>query len=126
MASGSERSSANHDFPVFVRRCRGTSYLLHPSRIGDASEKPCCAVVYLVLETSSGNYPMLLTTKNRVTPPAKQSIPRLELLSGAILARLVSSVKEALHSQVQNDKTYLRLDSKTGVEGVEEVCSVPC
>ena len=95
-----------------------TSYTLHG--FGDASEKACCAVVYLVLETSSGNY--LLTSKNRVTPPAKQSIPRLELLSGVILARLVSSVKEALHSQVQNDKTYLRLDSKTGVQGVEEVC----
>ena len=72
-------------------------------------------MVYLVLETSSGNYPVLLTSKTRVAPLAKQSIPRLELLSGVILARLASSVKEALQSQVQIDKTYLWLDSKTAI-----------
>ena len=86
---------------------------------GDASEKAYCAVAYLVLETSSGNYPVLLTSKTRVAPLAKQSIPRLELLSGVILARLASSVKEALQSQVQIDKTYLWLDSKTAIYGIK-------
>ncbi|XP_068686960.1 uncharacterized protein [Montipora foliosa] len=90
-----------------------TSYTLHG--FGDASEKAYCAVVYLVLETSSGNYPVLLTSKTRVEPLAKRSIPRLELLSGVILARLASSVKEVLQSQVQIDKTYLWLDSKTAI-----------
>ena len=71
--------------------------------------------MYLVLETSSGNYPVLLTSKTRVAQLAKQSIPRLELLSGVILARLASSVKEALQSQVQIDKTYLWLDSKAAI-----------
>ena len=50
-----------------------------------------------------------------MAPLAKQSIPRLELLSGVILARLASSVKEALQSQVQIDKTYLWLHSKTAI-----------
>ena len=90
-----------------------TSYTLHG--FGDASERAYCAVVYLVLETSSGNYPVLLTSKTRVAPLTKQSIPRLELLSGVILARLVSSVMEALQSQVQISETYLWLDSKTAV-----------
>ena len=90
-----------------------SSYTLHG--FGDASEKAYCAVVYLLLETSSGNYPVLLTSKTRVAPLAKQSIPRLELLSGVILARLVSSVKEALQLQVQIDKTYLWVDSKTTI-----------
>lgn len=90
-----------------------TSYTLYG--FGDASEKAYYAVVYLVLETSSENYPMLLTSKTRVASLAKQSIPRLELLSGVILARLVSSMKEALPSQVQIDKTYLWLDSKTAI-----------
>ena len=58
---------------------------------------------------------MLLTSKTRVAPLTKQSIPRLELLSGVILARLVSSVMEALQSQVQISETYLWLDSKTAV-----------
>ena len=90
-----------------------TSYTLHG--FGDASEKAYCAVVYVVLETSSGNYPVLLTSKTRVAPLTKQYIPRLELLSGVILARLASSVKEALQSQIQIDKTYLWLDSKTAI-----------
>ena len=78
-------------------------------------QKGHCAVVYLVLETSSGNYPVLLTSKTRVAPLTKQSIPRLELLSGVIIARLVSSVMEALQSQVQISETYLWLDSKTAI-----------
>ena len=90
-----------------------TSYKLHG--FGDASERAYCAVVYLVLETSSGNYPVLLTSKTRVAPLTKQSIPRLELLSGVILARLVSSVMEALQLQIQISETYLWLDSKTAV-----------
>ncbi|XP_068724219.1 uncharacterized protein [Montipora capricornis] len=106
-----------------------TSYTLHG--FGDASENVYCAVAYLVLETSSGNYPVLLTSKTRVAPLAKQSMPRLELLSGVILARLASSVKEALQSQVQIDKTYLWVRQQDcnlldqGIEGVEAVCSEP-
>ena len=91
-----------------------TSYALHG--FGDASEKVYCVVVYVVLETSSGNYPLLLTSKTRVAPLTKQSIPRLELLSGVILARLASSVKEALQSRLQIDKTYLWLRSNTALQ----------
>ena len=43
-----------------------TSYTLHG--FGDASEKAYCAVVYLVLEVSSGYHPVLLTSKTRVAP----------------------------------------------------------
>ena len=63
---------------------------------GDASAKAYCAVVYLVLEKSSGIHPVLLTLKTRVEPLTKQSILRFEMLSGVILARLASSMKEAL------------------------------
>ena len=90
-----------------------TSYTLHG--FGDASEKVYCAVVYLVLEVSSGYHPVLLTSKTRIAPLSRQSVPRLELLSGVILARLVSLVKEALQSQIQIDDTYLRLDSKKAI-----------
>ena len=82
-------------------------------------------MVYLVLQASSGFYPVLLSSKTRVAPLTKQSIPRLELLSDVILARLVSSVKEALESWIQIDKTNLWLDSSLldqEVEGVEAVC----
>ena len=91
-----------------------TSYALHG--FGDASEKVYCVVVYVDLETSSGNYPLLLTSKTRVAPLTKQSIPRQELLYGVILARLASSVKEALQSRLQIDKTYLWLHSNTALQ----------
>ena len=90
-----------------------TSYTFHG--LGDASEKVYCARVYVELETCSGNYPVLLTSKTRLAPLTKQSIPRLELLSGVILARLASLVKEGLKSQVQIDKTYVWLHSKTAI-----------
>ena len=95
-----------------------TSYTLHG--FGDASEKAYCAVVYVVLETSSGNYPVLLTSKTRVAPLTKQSIPRLELSAGVILEGIASSVKEALQSQVQIDKSYLWLDTKTAIYWIKE------
>ena len=60
-------------------------------------------------------FPVLLSSKTRVAPLTRQSIPRLELLSVVILARLVSSVKEALASQITIDKTHLWLDSKTAI-----------
>ena len=73
-----------------------------------------------MLETSSGNYPVLLTSKTGVAPLTKQSIPRLELLSGVILARLASSVKKTLQAQVQIDKTYLWLHSRTTIYWIKE------
>ena len=90
-----------------------TSYVIHG--FGDVSEKAYCAVVYLVLEVSGDFFPVLLSSKTRVAPLTRQSIPRLELLSGVILARLVSSVREALASQITIDKTHLWLDSKTAI-----------
>ena len=49
------------------------------------------------------------------SPLSKQSIPRLELLSGVILARLVSSVKETLEPKIQINETHLWLDSRTAI-----------
>ena len=78
---------------VFVPRCVNagleegvTSYVIHG--FGDALEKAYCAVVYLVLEVSVDFFPVLLSSKTRVVLLTRQSIPRLELLSGVILARL--------------------------------------
>ena len=106
-----------------------TSYVIHG--FGDASEKAYCAVVYLVLEVSGDFFPVLLSSKTRVAPLTRQSIPRLELLSGVILARLVSSVKEALASQITIDKTLVARQQDCnlldkGFEGVEAVCAKSC
>ena len=90
-----------------------TSYAIHGFR--DASEKAYCAVVYLVLEVSGDCFPFFVSSKTRLAPLTRKSNPRLELLSGVILARLVSSVKEALAQQIAIDKTHLWLDSKTAI-----------
>ena len=45
---------------------------------GDASEKAYCAVVCLVLEVSGDLFPVLLSSKTRMAPLIRQSIPRLE------------------------------------------------
>ena len=89
------------------------SYHLHG--FGDASKTAYCTVVYLVLQTSSGQYSRLLESKTRVAPLKRQTIPRLELLSGLILARLLSTVREALGSQVLINTVHLWLDSSAAV-----------
>lgn len=63
---------------------------------GDASSKAYCAVVYLVYKTNEGTSAKLLTSKSRVAPLKKLTIPRLELMSARILAQLMDTVKLAL------------------------------
>ncbi|KAK3726526.1 hypothetical protein QZH41_004647 [Actinostola sp. cb2023] len=57
----------------------------------------------------------LLTSKTRVAPVKKLTIPRLELMSARILAQLMHTVKEALKSQKEIDKTTYWLDSMTAL-----------
>ena len=95
-----------------------TSYAIHG--FSDASEKAYCAVVYLVLEVRGDYFPVLLSSKTRVAPLTRQSVPRLELLSVVILARLVSSVRGALAQQIAIDKTHLWLYSKTPICSIKD------
>ena len=88
-------------------------------RFGDASEKAYCAVVYFVCRTSTGVHVQLLTAKTRVAPLKALSIPRLELMSALMLARLVDSVKKALPSQVENLETRYWLDSITALYWIQ-------
>ena len=86
---------------------------------GDASEKAYCAVVYFVCRTSTGVHVQLLTAKTRVAPLKALSIPRLELMSALMLAKLVDSVKKALASQVENLETRYWLDSITALYWIQ-------
>ena len=70
----------------------------------DASAKAYGAVVYLRVVTTSGTFIRFLASKTRVAPLSSQTIPRLELLSAVILARLMYSVKEALASEIKINK----------------------
>ena len=82
---------------------------------GDASSKAYCAVVYLVYKTNEGIYAKLLTSKSRVAPLKKLTIPRLELMSARILAQLMDTVKLALESQLKLNRVRYWLDSRTAL-----------
>ena len=52
------------------------------------------AVVYLSEETPHGTYLEFVVSKTQVSPLKAQTIPRLELLSALLLARLISNVRQ--------------------------------
>ena len=79
----------------------------------DASERAYAAVVYLRIEYLSGEVDTkFITSKAKVAPIKRQSIPRLELLAACLLAKLGSNVQEILanelHSVIQ---IYYWIDS---------------
>ena len=90
-----------------------TTCFLHG--FADASLKAYCAVIYFVTELNGGYHVELLTSKTRIAPMKAQTIPRLELMSAKILAKLMSTVKEALEHSVQFSGVYYWLDSKTAL-----------
>ena len=61
----------------------------------DSSPKAYAAVVYLRGKTPHGCQVSLVASKTQVAPLKQQTIPRLELLSALLLARLMSSATPA-------------------------------
>ena len=78
----------------------------------DASARAYGAVVYLHIVTTRGSYIGFVASKTRVAPLSNQTIPRLELLSAAVLAKLMHSVKEALSSEIKVSRLVCWTDSK--------------
>ena len=72
-------------------------------------------MVYFVTELNNSYHVELLTSKTRIAPIKVQTIPRLELMSARILAKLMSTAKEALEHSVQFAGVYYWLDSKTAL-----------
>lgn len=81
----------------------------------DASKHAYAAVTYLVIRTDSGTQVRFLASKTRVAPIDKQTIPRLELLSCLILARLLKDVEEALQHELQLKDSVCWSDSKVAL-----------
>ena len=78
----------------------------------DASEKAYTAVMYMRATYSNGRVQTsLITSKTRVAPVKKQTIPRLELLRATILARLVSTVINLLTKKI--DPVVYWIESRT-------------
>ena len=76
----------------------------------DASAIAYAAVIYLVETTSLRKYSSFVVAKTRVSPLKSQTIPRLELLSALVLARLMKNVTESLASRLSYcTKMFYRL-----------------
>ena len=86
------------------------SYSLHG--FCDASKDAYAAVVYLLIETTAGRYIRFVSSKTRVAPVHEQTIPRLELLSALLLARLMTSITNSLESVLPLLQPMCYTDSK--------------
>ena len=95
----------------------------------DASLKAYAAVVYLRVETETGTHPRFLCAKTRVAPLKGFTIPRLELMSALLLAKLVSSIGQALDNEIKLDAPICHTDSQVldlgQGQGVETIRAEP-
>ena len=78
----------------------------------DASKHAYAAIVYLVIQTPDERIVRFISSKTRVAPLKSQTIPRLELLSALILARLLKNVTTSLESGLKLGPPICYADSK--------------
>ena len=78
----------------------------------DASLGAYAAVVYLKIKTPMGCSLRFVASKTRVAPIHGQTIPRLELLGALLLAKLLSSVTNALTTELSLGSPVCFTDSK--------------
>jgi len=87
----------------------------------DASNQAYAAVVYLQVRTTTSTYVKFVGSKTRVAPLDKQTIPRLELVSALILARLIVTITEALEKEVPADSINCWTDSTVALYWIIQV-----
>uniref|UniRef100_A0A7M5X4Z8 Uncharacterized protein n=1 Tax=Clytia hemisphaerica TaxID=252671 RepID=A0A7M5X4Z8_9CNID len=81
----------------------------------DSSEILYCSVVYLRVISETGISVFFLTSKSKVAPLKKVTIPRLELLSCVLLSDLLNNVRSALSGRISVDATRCWSDSKVAL-----------
>ena len=67
--------------------------------------------MYLLVETAAGMAVRFVASKTRVAPLRGQTIPRLELLSALLLARLLTNVLEGLQDELKMSPPHYFTDS---------------
>ena len=90
----------------------------------DASDVAFASVVYIRIEYSDGEVVVrFVSSKARVTPLKRQSIPRLELLGANLLAKHMSEVKSSLEIEKYSKMvhTFLWTDSLTSLCWIKNV-----
>lgn len=81
----------------------------------DASTIAYAAVVYLRIEGEYEACVRFVAAKTRVLPSVKHTIPRLELLSALLLAKLVKSIHQALESETALSASICYTDSRVAL-----------
>lgn len=81
----------------------------------DASAKAYGAVVYFRLEDESAVDVKFVAAKTRVAPLGGMTIPRLELLSALLLAKLIASITAALEREITLEDPVCFSDSKAAL-----------
>ena len=110
-------SALSESQPVTLPRCYldgVSSEVLSYQLCGycDASLSAYAAVVYLLIESEDGFHMRFVAAKTRFAPLKKRSIPRLELLSAVLLARLMNTMKSSLISELKISSYYCFTDSR--------------
>ena len=90
-----------------------TSCCLHS--FCDALFGAYAAVIYLVTWTTSKSCVQFVASKTRVTPRRELTIPRLELLSALLLARLLGSVIKSLSPNLSLSEPTCYTDSQVAL-----------
>ena len=81
----------------------------------DALKKAYVAVIYLIIRTSTKTCVQFVVSKTRVAPIQSHTIPRFELLSALILARLMSTTTNALSPHLKLDFPRYYSDSQVAL-----------
>ena len=78
----------------------------------EASELAYTCVLYLRVEYETGKVDVrFVSSKSKVAPIKKQTIPRLELMSAKLIAKLVNTVRNALQASLKDFETFYWTDS---------------
>lgn len=85
----------------------------------DSSSEVYSAVVYLRVETDNRIQVHLLSSKTKVAPMKKLTIPRLELLGCHLLSKLLSEVQTAILDRVIVDRVVCWCDSKVALNWIK-------
>ena len=67
------------------------------------------------MKTDTNHYVKFITSKTRVSPIHGQTIPRLELLSALLLAKVITSVTHSLESELPLNQCRCFTDSKVAL-----------
>ena len=87
-----------------------------------ASTEAYAVVVYLRVETTEEVHLSFVTSRTRVAPLVRQTVPRLEVLTALILARLITRVRSVLTNLIQVSYTGSGGREATGNSSFRNEC----